>query len=73
MPKMAPFVGRHRWSLLVTLTDQPGRWFAVLCFAPYLWWRGHVHRDPSLMGLAVLLFVWDSVWLAIAAPRCMKE
>ena len=27
-----------------------------------------MHRDPSLMGLAVLLFVWDSVWLAIAAP-----
>jgi hypothetical protein len=54
------------------LTDQPGRWFAVLVFAPWLWWRGHVHHDASLIALAALLFVWDAMWLICAAPRQVR-
>ena len=51
------------------ITDQPGRWFAVIGFAPWLCWRGMVHRDESLITLAMLLFVWDAMWLMCAAPR----
>jgi hypothetical protein len=50
-------------------TDQPGRWFAVLVFSPWLWWRGCVHRDVSLLILAFLPFGWDTLWLLFAAPR----
>ena len=54
------------------LTDQPGRWMAVLVFAPMLLWRGCLHRDPWIVAFAGLLFGWDALWLAFAAPRCLS-
>ena len=39
----------------------------MITLATWLWWRGHIQRDASLIALAALLFVWDAVWLLCAA------
>jgi hypothetical protein len=38
-------------------------------FRPMVVVAGCVHRDNSLLLLAILLFGWDALWLLFAAPR----
>ena len=50
-------------------TDQPGRWLAVLVFAPLLLQRGILHDDVFIIAFACMLFVWDLTWLIVAKPK----
>ena len=51
------------------VTDQPGRIFAVLVFAPYLVYRGLVHCDRLLAALGVVLFLYEMFWLLSKPPK----
>ena len=53
------------------VTDQPVRWLAVTVFAPFLFWRGSIHNDVTIMLFAMLLFLYDSLWLLLAEPKHM--
>ena len=50
-------------------TDQIGRYFAVLIFAPLLVYKGQIYGDDELVGLGVLLFVWDLYWMLFREPK----
>lgn len=51
------------------ITDQPGRWFAVVIFAPILIIKGVVYNDTILMVLGFLLLIWDLYWLIFKEPK----
>ena len=51
------------------VTDQPGRVFAVIVFAPYLVYRGLVNRDMLLTVLGVTLFLYEMFWLLSKPPK----
>lgn len=51
------------------VTDQPGRIFAVIIFAPYLVYRGLVYRDTLLTMLGLALFLYELFWLLSQPPR----
>ena len=51
------------------VTDQPGRVFAVVIFAPYLAYRGFIHRDTLLAVLGVALFLYEMFWLLSKPPK----
>ena len=54
------------------ITDQPGRWLAVLVFAPLLLWRGRQNHDRVVVGFACLLFTYDAWWLMFRAAKCAQ-
>ena len=43
----------------MSITDQPGRVFAILFFAPLLIYKGYVYNDKYLIFLGSILFLWD--------------
>ena len=51
------------------LTDQPGRLFAILIFAPYVIYRGLSYRDNLLLILGVGLFLYELFWLLARPPQ----
>lgn len=51
------------------VTDQPGRVFAVIVFAPYLVYRGIVYRDKLLTILGAALFLYEMFWLLSKPPK----
>jgi hypothetical protein len=51
------------------VTDQPGRIFAVIIFAPYIVCRGLTHRDTLLIVLGVTLFLYEMFWLLSKPPK----
>lgn len=51
------------------VTDQPGRIFAVIVFAPYIVYCGLVHRDTLLLVLGVALFLYEMFWLLSRPPK----
>jgi hypothetical protein len=50
------------------LTDQPGRLFAILIFAPLLIYKGSVFKDNILIILGIVLFLWDLYWIVNYPP-----
>lgn len=51
------------------VTDQPGRVFAVIVFAPYLVYRGLAHRDTLIIVFGVVLFLYEMFWLLSRPPK----
>tara|TARA_B100001564_G_scaffold349937_1_gene353680 strand:- start:2143 stop:2313 length:171 start_codon:yes stop_codon:yes gene_type:complete len=51
------------------ITDQYGRLFAVLVFAPYLIYSGYKHNDKILCLLGLLLFVYELFWICNKGPQ----
>ena len=45
------------------ITDQPGRLFAVIVFAPLLICKGFGYNDIILLILGILIFIYDLFWL----------
>ena len=45
------------------ITDQYGRIFAVLVFAPYLIYSGYKYNDKILSILGLILFVYELFWI----------
>jgi hypothetical protein len=45
------------------ITDQPGRLFAVIVFAPLLICKGFGYNDIILIILGILIFIYDLFWL----------
>jgi len=50
-------------------TDQPGRYFAILVFAPILIFKGVYNSDYLLLILGLALFFWDLYWILFKKPK----
>lgn len=57
----------ERWKQYIS--DQPGRYVAVLFIAPVLYLKGLKYDDYFIIGFAVVLFAWDMFWL-LFKKRC---
>ena len=55
-----------------TITDQPGRIFAIFIFAPLLIYKGGKYNDKCLILLGVLLFIWDLFWVIHYPPNKIR-
>lgn len=51
------------------ITDQYGRIFAVLVFAPYLIYSGYKYNDKILSILGLILFVYELFWICNKGPQ----
>ena len=51
------------------INDQPGRYFAILIFAPFLIYKSCLYNDKSLLFLGILLFTWDLYWIINNPPK----
>jgi hypothetical protein len=54
----------------ITLTDQPGRLFAVFILAPLIAYKGYIYNDVFLLIFSIMLFIWDLYWLIYKDPLC---
>ena len=53
----------------MTVSDQPGRLFAILVFAPFLIFRGISYQDALLTILGIALFFYEIFWIITAPPQ----
>ena len=53
----------------MAISDQPGRVFAIVVFAPLLIYKGSVYNDSWLIILGLLLFFWDLYWIIYYPPK----
>lgn len=51
------------------ITDQPGRVFAIIVLAPYLFYLGKKHNDQSLAVIGFVFFFYEIYWVSFAKPR----
>ena len=56
-------------NIIMNLTDQPGRIFAIFIFAPFLIYKGYIYKDCTLILLGTLLFIWDLYWILNHPPK----
>ena len=49
--------------------EQPGRVFGALIFSPYLFYKGWVYGDESLLVWSVLLFIYELCWICYYDPE----
>lgn len=54
--------------MVLHLTDQPGRVFAVVIFGPLLIYKGYKYKDIILIALGLVLILWDLYWLVFKDP-----
>lgn len=66
-------VSPHDFLKQYTGTDQPGRWLAVLVFAPLIFYKGLRYKDKFLIAFALILFLWDAYWLMTQPPRASNS
>lgn len=65
--------GQVNKKMNTLLTDQPGRLFAIIVFAPCLIYKGVVYNDTVLLVLGFLLLVWDLYWLIFKEPIALNQ
>ena len=51
------------------ITDQPGRYFAILYFSPLLIYKSYYYNDNFLFIFGILLFSWDLFWVINYPPK----
>tara|TARA_B100000787_G_scaffold170105_1_gene164046 strand:- start:11160 stop:11381 length:222 start_codon:yes stop_codon:yes gene_type:complete len=51
------------------ISEQPGRFFAILLFAPYLIYCGYKYKDPLLFFLGIIFIIYELFWVIFFDPK----
>tara|TARA_Y100000768_G_scaffold151640_2_gene113376 strand:- start:47 stop:220 length:174 start_codon:yes stop_codon:yes gene_type:complete len=50
-------------------SDQPGRCFAIILFAPYLIYSGYRYKDRLLFFFGIIFFNYELFWVIFFDPK----
>jgi len=50
-------------------SEQPGRYFAILLFAPYLIYCGYKYKDPLLFISGIVFIIYELFWVIFVEPK----
>ncbi len=51
------------------ITEQPGRYFAILFLGPYLIYTGKKYHDKILFYIGILFIIYELFWIIYYKPK----
>ena len=51
------------------ISDQPGRFFAILLFGPFLIYCGYKYKDFLLFFLGIIFIIYELFWVIFYDPK----
>ena len=51
------------------ISDQPGRFFAILLFGPFLIYCGYKYEDFLLFFLGIIFIIYELFWVIFFDPK----
>ena len=53
----------------MNITEQPGRYMALILFSPMILCKGIKYNDNFLIIFSVVLFFWELLWITKYEPK----
>jgi len=50
-------------------SEQPGRYFAILLFGPFLMYCGYKYKDFLLFLLGIIFIIYELLWVIFFDPK----
>jgi hypothetical protein len=50
-------------------SEQPGRYFAILLFGPFLIFCGYKYKDLLLLLLGIIFIIYELFWIIFFDPK----